>query len=156
VQTLVSAPGKGRPPEVHALNSSAIALLSGHLQGFITDLYEEAARHLLTPHVLDVNAVVERTKRIGNPNAQNIQNLFASIGFTDVLDGISWQRIDNKAMRAKLRAFNELRNGIVHGKSTSVHKKQVALYMSAWWNLAERLDTKVGKVIGKLIGKDPW
>src|ERR1035437_8517400 len=47
VEHLVSTPGPGRPPQVQALNKPAIALLSSHLQGFITDLYKEAATRLL-------------------------------------------------------------------------------------------------------------
>src|SRR6266498_4089067 len=51
IDALVSDPKKGRPPEVQALNSAAIALLSAHLQGFVTDLFNEAARGLLAGHV---------------------------------------------------------------------------------------------------------
>ena len=35
IDALVSEPKKGRPPEVQALNSAAIALLSAHLQGSV-------------------------------------------------------------------------------------------------------------------------
>src|SRR5215469_10951437 len=44
VQHLVSAPGRGRPRQVQALNSAGIALLSAHLQGFLVDLHIEVAR----------------------------------------------------------------------------------------------------------------
>lgn len=43
IEALVSSPSAGRPPQVQALNSAAITLLSGHLQGFISELFEEAA-----------------------------------------------------------------------------------------------------------------
>lgn len=49
IDALVSDPTRGRPPQVQALNSAAIALLSAHLQGFIVDLFDEACRHLLGP-----------------------------------------------------------------------------------------------------------
>ena len=156
IQALVSAPGKGRPPEVQALNAAAIALLSAHLQGFVTDLFQETARHLLTGHVPDVEALIDGANTRGNPNEQNIRRLFASIGFTDVLVGLSWQKVGNKAMRTKLRTFNELRNRIVHGKSEKVHKKQVAVFTSVWRNFAGRLDEKLRKEIAKKIGKTPW
>jgi len=156
IQALVSAPGKGRPPEVQALNAGAIALLSAHLQGFVTDLFQEAARHLLTGHVPDVDALLDAANTRGNPNENNIRRLFASIGFSDVLLGVSWQKVGNKAVRTKLRSFNELRNRIVHGKSEKVHKKQVAIYMSVWRNFAGKLDDRVGSEIVKKTGKAPW
>lgn len=156
VTALVTAPGKGRPPEVQALNSAAIALLSAHLQGFITDLFDETARHLLAGHVADIDALVGGANTRGNPNEHNIRALFATIGFTDVLVGVSWQKVGNHSMRAKLRSFNELRNRIVHGKSEVVRKATVVLYMSVWRNFATKLDAKLGHEVAKQIGKAPW
>jgi hypothetical protein len=156
IDALVSDPGAGRPPAVQALNSAAIGLLSGHLQGFITELFEECARLLLDGHVLDVGAVIEAAPTRGNPNEQNITKLFAAVGFPAILGGVSWRRMSNASLRKHLREFNELRNRIVHGKGETVTKKRVELYMSMWTNLAKRLDTVVGKEIAKRTGKAPW
>lgn len=156
INALISKPGPGRPPEVHALNSSAIALLSGHLQGFVTDLYAESAEALLTPHVPDVQSVIDSAPTRGNPNEQNINRLFGTIGIADVLDGIGWNRMSNASLKRKLREFNELRNRIVHGKSETVRKAQVTTYASIWKNFARKLDGRLRREIKKKTGKDPW
>src|SRR5262249_40155522 len=57
VQHLVSAPGRGRPRQVQALNSAGIALLSAHLQGFLVDLHIEVARITLDGKVKDLEAL---------------------------------------------------------------------------------------------------
>jgi hypothetical protein len=156
VNALVTEPGVGRPPEVQALNSAAVALLSGHLQGFATDLFSEAARHLLAGHVPDIEALLGAANTRGNPNEHNINQLFSSIGFANVLQGVSWRRMSNDAFRRKLREFNELRNRIVHGRKETVRKSQVTNYMSAWSNFATRLDQIVGRGIQAKTGTAPW
>jgi hypothetical protein len=156
INALVSDPGVGRPPAVQALNSAAIALLSGHLQGYMTDLFEESARALLGPHVADVNALIEAAPTRGNPNEQNITKLFQVLGFPAILKGLSWHKVSNTAFRKHLREFNELRNRIVHGKSETVLKRRVESYVSLWTQLAKKLDAVVGKEIEKRSGAAPW
>ena len=156
IDALVSPPQKGKPPEVQALNSAAIALLSAHLQGFVADLFKEAAGRLLSSHFPNVEALIGAAQLRGNPNEQNITKLFAAIGVLDVLAGISWQKCSNQDLRKKLREFNELRNRIVHGKAEVVHKKAVEIYMSVWNNFAIRLDEKVGNAIASVTGSPAW
>lgn len=156
IEALVSDPGVGRPPQVQALNGAAIALLSGHLQGFLTDLHEEAATALLDAKVSDLDALLEVAPTRGNPNVDNINRLFASIGFPRILDGISWNRMSNDALKKKLKGFNELRNRIAHGGGETVRKSQVENYMKVWASLAKRLDSKVARQIKKLTGTSPW
>jgi hypothetical protein len=156
IQHLVSQPGPGRPQEVHALNNAAIALLSAHLQGFVKDLYEEAASRVLDGKVSDVPSVIKAANTRGNPNEQNITKLFESIGFPDILDGLKWQRMSNKSLRGKLRAFNELRNRIVHSSSERVHKSRVSNYLKVMTHFAEQLDSKLERDIRKLTGHNPW
>lgn len=156
IDALVSPPGPGRPPQVQALNSAAIALLSGHLQGFVTELHEEAARSLLGDAVDSVDALIDVAPKQGNPNEHNITKLFASLGFAKVLNGISWQRMGNDALKKKLREFNELRNRVAHGAGETVSKDSVANYMKVWSRLATELDRKVGREIKKRIGEAPW
>lgn len=156
VQYLVSPPGRGRPQEVHALNNAAVALLSAHLQGFVKDLFEEAASKTLDGKVLDVPSVLKAANTRGNPNEYNITKLFKSIGFPDVLDGIAWQKMSNKRLRTNLRTFNELRNKIVHGSSERASKAKVANYLNVLTNFAERLDKKLQRDIRQLTGRNPW
>lgn len=156
IDALVSPPQKGKPPEVQALNSAAIALLSAHLQGFVVDLFKEAAGRILSSRVPDIGTLIGAAQLRGNPNEQNITKLFAAIGVVDVLAGISWQKCSNQDLRKKLRDFNELRNRIVHGKTEVVHKKTVEIYMSVWNNFAVRLDQKVGDAIAAVTGSSAW
>ncbi len=156
VQNLVTPPGRGRPAEVHALNSAAIALLSAHLQGFVVDLYKEVAVGTLTGRVRNVEAVVGTANLRGNPNYDNITKLFASLGYPDILDGMSWQRMSNTQLRGKLRSFNELRNQIVHGASSTVTKAQVSNYLNVFTSFAVRLDAKMRTQVHGVTGQHPW
>lgn len=156
VQHLVSTPGPGRPPEVQALNSAGIALLSAHFQGFVTDLYKEVALHTLKGKVKDLDAVISTANKRGNPNEQNITRLFDSIGYSNVLDGISWQKMNNKQLRDKIRSLNELRNKIVHGSSDKVKKSTLTNFLSVIRSLAEKLDEKLRGEVKATAGKYPW
>jgi len=156
IDALVSAPSAGKPPQVQALNGAAIALLSGHLQGFLTDLHEEAATALFEGNVQDLQAFLEVAPTRGNPNVDNINKLFASIGFLKLLDSISWKKMGNDALKKKLRGFNELRNRIAHGGGETVTKAQVENYVKVWTSLAKKLDTKIGREVKMVTGKTPW
>src|SRR5687767_8187938 len=76
IKALVAKPGRGRPPEVQALNSAAIALLSGHAQGYFTDVYDEAAELLLKGRVVDIHTLTDAAPTRGNPTEINIERLF--------------------------------------------------------------------------------
>lgn len=156
VNALIYDPGPGRPREVQALNSAGIALLSGHLQGYVRDVHKEAAFHLLRDHVGDVDTLVGSVDRRGNPNRDNINRLFASLGFVAVVDGLSWQGMSNISLRAKLKEFNELRNRIVHGKSETVRKSVLQNYLTSWTKFAEKLDARLRVLIQKQTGTAPW
>ena len=156
VQRLLSAPRPGRPRQVQALNSAGIALLSAHLQGFLVELHAEVAQSTLGGKVQDIDALTSSARMRGNPNKDSITRLFNSIGFSNVLDGISWQRISNVQLIAKLRAFNELRNKIVHGTSVTVKKSDLENYLSIITSLAEKLDEKLRRNVRAITGADPW
>src|SRR2546427_3836303 len=141
---LLSEPGPGRPKEVHALNNAAIALLSGHFQGFIVDLFKECAATLLADKVKDIDALINVSPTKGNPNKNNINNLFATLGFPNVLDGIKWSGQSNSALQDNLKSFNELRNRIVHGKSEKVRRRTVSWYFRLWTSLAKHVERAIG------------
>jgi|SRR5262249_31748860 len=153
---LVTRPGPGRPREVQALNSAGIALLSAHLQGFLMDLQGEVARATLDGKVSDLEALLETARMRGNPNQDNIMRSFKCLGYSNVLDGISWQRMSNTSLRAKLRAFNELRNSIVHGTSVTVRKSVLKNYLAVFRSFADQLDRKLRREVRALTGADPW
>jgi hypothetical protein len=156
VQNLVTPPGRGRRAQVHALNSAAIALLSAHLQGFVADLFKEVAHTTLAGRVRDINALISTASLRGNPNEQNIVKLFASLGYPNILDGISWQRMTNAQLKNKLKALNELRNKIVHGNSDAVSKAQVENFLNIFTNFAMRLDSRLRVQVHGVIGAYPW
>jgi len=156
VQQLVTDPGRGRPKEVHALNSGAIALLSAHLQGYIVDVFTEAAQAVLKDRLDDLNAFVSAAPTQGNPNEDNIRKLFRLLGFKDILQDISWQKMSNDSLRKKLKAFNQLRNRLVHGSNETVQKRSVTNYKNAWSILAVKLDGKLRTRIKRSIGSYPW
>lgn len=156
VQNLVTPTGRGRPAEVHALNSAAIALLSAHLQGYVVDLYKEVAVHTLTGKVRDVQALVSATNLRGNPNPDNIVKLFAYLGYPNILDGVSWQRMSNPQLKSKLRSFNKLRNEIVHGSRGTVTKAQVENYHNVFKSFAARLDSRLCSQVHAVTGAYPW
>lgn len=156
IQHLVSNPGRGRPREVHALNSAGIVLLSAHLQGYIADLFKEVANKTLAGKVKDVTALIESTNIRGNPSEENVTRLFRSIGYADVLGGITWQRMNNKRLRAKLKSFNELRNRIAHGAAERVNKATLRNYLDVLSNLAQKLDDKLRREVNSVTGVDPW
>ena len=153
---LVSAPGPGRPSQVQALNKAAIALLSAHLQGFVEDLFEEAANALLGGTVQDISTLIDEAPTRGNPNRHNIERLFGSIGFPSILDGMSWQKMGNDAVLNRLRELNELRNRIVHGSTETVTKQVVRNYASFSRNFAARLDDRLRQRVHQVNGSYPW
>jgi hypothetical protein len=156
IKHLVTEPGPGRRKEVHALNNAGIALLSGHLQGFIVDIFEECAAALLAGHVQSVEAVTGAAYTRGNPNPQNIVNMFNTLGFKDVFDGLSWRKMSTAALKRKLQDFNTLRNQIVHGATRRVRKQVLVNYLHVFENFATKLDAKLEREIRSVIGKNPW
>ena len=156
IQHLVTDPGAGRRKEVHALNNAGIALLSGHLQGFIVDIYKESAAALFAGHVRSVEALTGAAYTRGNPSPQNIKNTFSTLGFDDVFDGLSWQRMSTTALKKKLQDFNTLRNQVVHGANQRVRKQVLVNHLKVFQNFATRLDAKLRREIRDVTGTSPW
>jgi len=158
IHNLVSPPRAGRPSEVQALNSSAIALLSAHFQGFVSDLFDETVDHVLAGKVKDTVSVKDSGLKRGNPNTDNIEKLFASIGFPNLLSGVFWAPWSSDVpMKAKLRRFNRLRNSIVHGESEPIIKNTVRDYLGFAEKLAAAIDKKLKTEITSVSGgRAPW
>ena len=156
IQHLVTDPGAGRRKEVHALNNAGVALLSGHLQGFIVDIYKESAAALLSGHVQSIDAVTGAAYTRGNPNPQNIKKMFSTLGIDDVFDGLSWQRMSTSALRKKLQDFSALRNEVVHGANKRVRKQVLVNHLNVFKNFATRLDAKLRRDIRSVGGTHPW
>jgi hypothetical protein len=158
MEALVTPPGPGRAgPEVEVLNRAGIVLLCAHLQGYVEELFAEAAEALLGSTVEDVEALVEEaTDRFSNPHAYRIDGLFASIGLSRVTKAIAWPRSNNETTRKNLTGYVELRNGIAHGKQITVRKSKVQHFKAFVDHFSERLDVRVGERIRDLTGEAPW
>ena len=157
VDRLVTLPGRGRRAEVGALNRAGIVLLSAHLQGYIEDVYEEAARRLLRNAVKSVEALVyEARGRFSNPHADVIERLFSSIGLPKILDNVSWQRASNQSIRRRLTGYVQIRNRIAHGSQEPVSKAKVGEFRKFVEVFAEKFDTKVHDEIERVMGTAPW
>jgi hypothetical protein len=103
-----------------ALNKSCILMLSALLQGYVEDVFVYASWRLFQKTLKDDETRRRyRTTfyRWGNPNSDNVKRLFFRLGIEDVFDGLTWQKTQPKAIRAKLDEINELRNKIAHGQS---------------------------------------
>lgn len=111
---------------------------------------------MLDGKVTDIEALIQVAPTHGNPNERNINRLFEAIGFPKVIDGLSWSRMGNDALRRKLRDFNELRNRVAHGVGETVTKSRVENFMNVWDSLAKHLDRKIGRAIRNRIGESPW
>ena len=55
-----------------------------------------------------------------------------------------------------MRAFNELRNKIVHGSSETVKKSTLENYFAVFSSFAEKLDEKLRKKVRAVTGANPW
>ncbi len=93
-------------------------MLSALLQGYVEDVFLFSSKRLFK--TLKGDDVIKRYKdtylRWGNPNVNNIRNLFRRLGIDDVFDGLSWQKCPSKTVFTKLQEINECRNQIAHGK----------------------------------------
>jgi hypothetical protein len=150
-------PRAGRPPNIDAIHRASIVLMSAHLEGYIEDVYEEAANILLAGKVRDLGALVADAQFwFQNPKARKVESLFRTIGLSKILDGVSWRRSNNKSVRKRLDGFVDLRNDIAHGNEPTVRKRTVIYYEQFTLLLARNLDNKVSTEIQSLTGQSPW
>lgn len=120
------------------------------------DLFTEVANATLATKVKDLGALTKSANTRGNPNEQNITRLFASIGYPDILDGLQWQNMTNKQLRAKLRSLNELRNKIVHGTTETVSKAVLSNFVTFISTFAAQLDRKLRGEVRSVTRSYPW
>ncbi len=157
VSSLVTEPGPGRRREVDALNRAAIVLLSSHLQGYIEDVYTEAARILLQPSLINIDTLIEQTRsRFSNPHAYRIDRLFASISLPKITGDLSWQRASNKSVKSRLSRYIYLRNSIAHGSQEQVTKQKVLAFKRFVEVFARNFDARMGSELQAIDGAEPW
>lgn len=156
LRAIVSAPGRGRPPALGALNRAAIVLLCAHLQGYFEDAYDEAAQFLLGSKVKDLEVLKKSGKLgFGNPHWEKVDALFASLGLPDMTAAIEWRNFKNSQVKERLREYIQLRNQIAHGERVKVWKPHVTTMMSFVNHLASAFDERLYEVMTEVIGQDP-
>ena len=127
--SLVTGGGPGAPPITNgarvgaSLLRAATTMISAALQTEIEDVFKKAL-----PLTFDHFDGDERErywqdckKSWGNPNPANVRTLFFRLGFSDALDGLSWQKCNNASVVSTLDAINQVRNRIAHGQPLTVN-----------------------------------
>jgi len=149
---------RGRPARADALNRSAIVLLSAHLQGYLQEVFEEAAILLFMGQLgAEVHLFVQESlKRFGNPQPDKIDSLFALLGIERITGQISWRNAQNKRVKERLRELVNLRNQIAHGNSVTVYRERVVRFMSFVDNFTERFDEELRGYLRARLGRNPW
>jgi hypothetical protein len=157
MHALVTAPGPGKPKEVDAINRAAFVLLMAHFQGFVDELHLELGKIVLKGKVADPEAIVKLVKPPrSNPHVQVINQMFAGLGVYEVMDGISWQKCDNKTVKSRLTSYLEVRNKIAHGSKESITKGKVEQLKEYVELLAKKLDSKCALKAKAAHGAAPW
>jgi len=127
-------PGPGAPPIANgarvgaSLLRAAVVLISTALQSEVEDTFR-AALALSFGHLNQTERDRYWTdcRGWGNPNPENVRRLFFRIGFPDVLDGISWQKCQNKTVVSLMDEINQVRNRIAHGQPLTVNGQPLRL-----------------------------
>ena len=88
------------------------------LQAYIEEVFATCSR-ISIPRLYDddiFKAYRETRRGWGNPNAENINRLFARLGFRNLIQEIPWSGMADSDVVARLKELNELRNKIAHGQ----------------------------------------
>jgi hypothetical protein len=154
---LVTAPGKGKPKEVDAINRAAYVLLAAHFQGFVDELHAELGRIILAGKATNPDAVIKLVKPPrSNPHFNVINQMFSGLGIYEIMDSISWQKCDNKTVKARLTHCLETRNMIAHGKKEPITKAKVKQLKQFVELLSQKLDEQASTKAKTVLGKSPW
>ncbi|MEL7300872.1 MAG: HEPN domain-containing protein [Pseudomonadota bacterium] len=124
-----------------SLLRASTTLISAALQTAVEDTFQAAIREEFDHFSDDEYGKYWEAseKSWGNPNPHNIRNLFFRIGYSDVLDGLSWQKCNNASVVATLDAINQIRNRVAHGQPLTVNGQPFRLTrptVNRWRNFA--------------------
>ena len=117
-----------------SLLRAAVVLVSAGLQSSVEQSFK-AALPLTFDHFNEdeLRKYWGLCDRWGNPNPANIRQLFFRIGFSDVLDGLSWQKCVNSKVVDLLDEINQIRNRVAHGQPLTVGGRVVKLTKPRVW-----------------------
>lgn len=150
---LVTGGQVGAPPIANgarvgsSLLRASTTLISAALQTAVEDAFKASVVKEFDHFTADEyeRYWTESKKSWGNPNPHNIRNLFFRIGFSNVLDGLSWQKCNNASVISKLEAINQVRNRIAHGQPLTVDGQPFRLtrpVVNSWNKFAEQFIRK--------------
>jgi hypothetical protein len=148
----VGGTNRGRRFYVDALNRASVLLLSGHLEGYLEDLLEEA---LAAVHPgIEAKPLISR---FSNPSIGRINALFAVLGMERPCDHVRWRNASNASVKRNINQLVEERNRIAHGTvGVQAYKDQVTRYRQYVTGFARRFDDLVRQRVAELTGVQPW
>lgn len=112
---------------------------------------------MLEGKVKNIDALVEQAlSGFSNPHAYRIDSLFAPIGLSNIMDGLSWQRASNQTIKRRLTDYIRIRNGIAHGSQERITKPKVVEFKRFVEVFAKNFDEKVNSEMQPIVGKAPW
>lgn len=126
----------------NSLLRAATTLISAALQTEVEETFK-AAIPLTFDHfgASELERYWEDSKRSwGNPNPSNVRKLYFRLGFSDVLDGLSWQKCRNSEVVRLLDEINQVRNRVAHGQAITVNGNTFRLTkptVHRWRNFAD-------------------
>ncbi len=125
-QLLPSGPGAPKIANGSRVGNSllraATTLISAALQTEVEETFK-AAIPLTFDHFdpAELDRYWDDSKRSwGNPNPSNVRKLYFRLGFSDVLEGLSWQKCQNSEVVRLLDEINQVRNRVAHCQAITV------------------------------------
>ena len=104
--------------EGEAVNRSCIVMMSAVCQSYVEEVFMECSSSVFGAGFEDIrDEYIKTFKRWGNPNPNNIRNLFKRIAVKDVFNGLKWQGRSQQQVTVMLDSLNQMRNDIAHGEN---------------------------------------
>jgi len=157
---LITGGGVGRPAQRQgaAVTRAGVVLLAAAMEGFVEDLYEEAAK-ILWPNVsaADRKALFDDTsRRLNNADVRKTELLYFNIGLPWVLGHIRWQKFPNATFKKSLDELVTKRNQIAHGnKQGTAQLGQLRRWKNMVTVYSSRLEAVVAGHIETVTGSAP-
>lgn len=147
-QSAFAGPLRGRRWGMDALNRAGIVLLTAHLEGYLEDLFKEAAEAVVNARFdtqyYDLQSFAgQAITRFHNPSPQNVKELFMRLGIRDLLDTVEWAGVPNGEVRKHLGDLVSLRNQIAHGEQPSVTRRRLQREIIFVRKLTKKLDKRL-------------
>jgi hypothetical protein len=172
--------GPGRPLEIgRPIGHAYIMRLVAEFQGFVRDLYDLGAEHLVTAAAPPPGLVAVLTTAItrgrsldsGNPTMTSLRTDFGRLGIRDLEGKMAqmdahWDAANGGTDPARYKSLIEVRNALAHGNQRQVdeHRRQGRMDTISWSRqqipvlnrAASALDRVVWTSLLSRTGMEPW